>query len=599
MKRQAVSVPEDCCDLVMKGGITSGVVYPLAAVELSKSYRFRSIGGTSAGAIAAGAVAAAEYGRRRGSGTGFGGLADLPGWLRTNLSGLFQPTRRMRPIFNTVLFSTREGRVAKLLAPFCGFPLATILGLLPAAGLIGAFFFLEGALPLRIAALVIGAGLLLLGPCLAVIGSALVRLFGLRGCYYGICLGHDRGGDAPSPPLTRWLTTLINTLSGSDSDHPLTFGQLWDLPEADEGRGVDLRMITTNLSQGRPYTLPFENGEEFWFKPDELRDLLPEEVVAHMERHAEVRDGDPEFDGMLRMPPAAQMPVVVGVRMSLSFPVLLSAIPLYAMNEAPEVPSPVPERCWFSDGGITSNFPIHFFDAPVPRWPTFGINLMPLAPGRKISKDERENVWLPDTNQEGLHEAWVGWNERSRLGAITGFGAAIFRTAQNWIDNRQMRGAGFRDRIAHIRMSRTEGGMNLHMPEERVDALAERGRCAAEELRRRFAVSETPWSPPMGWDNQRWLRFRSYMALVERQGLSAVRATRTEPGGDSSVESVKAPPDGDETVYAWKTPEQRTLGTSAANALLAAFAEWEQSAERIFETGAPTPPTQAWSMPKI
>ena len=45
--------PEHECEIVMKGGITSGVVYPLAAVELSKSFRFVNIGGTSAGAIAA------------------------------------------------------------------------------------------------------------------------------------------------------------------------------------------------------------------------------------------------------------------------------------------------------------------------------------------------------------------------------------------------------------------------------------------------------------------------------------------------------------------------------------------------------------------
>jgi Patatin-like phospholipase len=39
------------CDLVMKGGITSGIVYPLAIVEIAKAFRLRSIGGTSAGAI--------------------------------------------------------------------------------------------------------------------------------------------------------------------------------------------------------------------------------------------------------------------------------------------------------------------------------------------------------------------------------------------------------------------------------------------------------------------------------------------------------------------------------------------------------------------
>lgn len=45
--------PSDECDIVMKGGVTSGIVYPSAILELARRYRFRSIGGTSAGAIAA------------------------------------------------------------------------------------------------------------------------------------------------------------------------------------------------------------------------------------------------------------------------------------------------------------------------------------------------------------------------------------------------------------------------------------------------------------------------------------------------------------------------------------------------------------------
>jgi len=50
------------CDLIMKGGITSGVVYPRAVLELHQDYDFRSIGGASAGAIAAAATAAAQLG---------------------------------------------------------------------------------------------------------------------------------------------------------------------------------------------------------------------------------------------------------------------------------------------------------------------------------------------------------------------------------------------------------------------------------------------------------------------------------------------------------------------------------------------------------
>ena len=52
------------CDLVLKGGAASGFVYSGTIVELAKTYRLQSIGGTSAGAGAAGVAAAAEYGRR-------------------------------------------------------------------------------------------------------------------------------------------------------------------------------------------------------------------------------------------------------------------------------------------------------------------------------------------------------------------------------------------------------------------------------------------------------------------------------------------------------------------------------------------------------
>jgi Patatin-like phospholipase len=54
------SNPTKLCDVVMKGGITSGVVYPKAISELARVYSFKNIGGASAGAIAAAAAAAAE-----------------------------------------------------------------------------------------------------------------------------------------------------------------------------------------------------------------------------------------------------------------------------------------------------------------------------------------------------------------------------------------------------------------------------------------------------------------------------------------------------------------------------------------------------------
>lgn len=97
MENEPLSTLE--CGLILKGGITSGVVYPGVVSELHKTYRFRNIGGTSAGAIAAAATGAAEVGRQTGKG-GFNKLETLPEWLgavgesgNTNLAALFSPDK--------------------------------------------------------------------------------------------------------------------------------------------------------------------------------------------------------------------------------------------------------------------------------------------------------------------------------------------------------------------------------------------------------------------------------------------------------------------------------------------------------------------------
>ena len=96
----------------MKGGITSGVVYPEAVVRLAKRYRFCGIGGTSAGAIAAVASAAAEHGRARRHGEK---LAEIPGQLDRSVDGdpfilsLFQPEARDQPLFNAAIAFQRGG----------------------------------------------------------------------------------------------------------------------------------------------------------------------------------------------------------------------------------------------------------------------------------------------------------------------------------------------------------------------------------------------------------------------------------------------------------------------------------------------------------
>ena len=116
------SAPTRECDIVMKGGITSGVVYPHAICELAQTYRFVQVGGTSAGAIAAAATAAAELGRAQG---GFRELAALPSWLGggRHLKELFQPEPATEGLFRMMIAALehkRSPRRCGCCSPDCG-----------------------------------------------------------------------------------------------------------------------------------------------------------------------------------------------------------------------------------------------------------------------------------------------------------------------------------------------------------------------------------------------------------------------------------------------------------------------------------------------
>jgi predicted acylesterase/phospholipase RssA len=104
--------PDRYCDLVMKGGITSGVVYPKVVEEVAKRFHLVGVAGTSAGAIAASLAAAAEYKRRKtGSFEGFTQLAGLGEELARpgRLLGLFTPDKGTRKLFELLLRMREKG----------------------------------------------------------------------------------------------------------------------------------------------------------------------------------------------------------------------------------------------------------------------------------------------------------------------------------------------------------------------------------------------------------------------------------------------------------------------------------------------------------
>ena len=284
------SQPTRLCDVVMKGGITSGVVYPHALCEIARTYRFVNVGGTSAGAIAAAAAAAAEHGRERG---GFAKLAALPDWVGAgeNLFRLFQPQPRTRPffrVFTAGLGHTGGGKWLRVgAAALRSFPLASLVGVVPGLALV-VLALVEGSGVLAVAAIVAGIVLALLGLALA-LGLRFAR--GLPAALaengFGLCSGLS-SDDAEFPALTPWLADLVDDLAAKDGDGPLTFGEL-------RSKGIELAVMTTNLTHRRPHRMPWEH-RELLFDPLEMRRLFPERVVAWMETHppavGEGREGE-------------------------------------------------------------------------------------------------------------------------------------------------------------------------------------------------------------------------------------------------------------------------------------------------------------------
>lgn len=656
------------CDLVMKGGITSGIVYPPLFDVLHKNgYRFRNVGGTSAGAIAAAVTAAAQVGGE----SGFAKLRDVTKWLGEdeNLLHLFKATGKTKPLFRTflaymehTLFGITVLRAFAALA--IGDPLLFIVGgLLGAllaflsAWLIGVdlnsllFTFKRASLWFYVTLIfwiIVGALIFSVGHIYLILTRAMPKKN-----FFGMCTGRSDNPKKFDPEvLIDWLNTHINDLAGKDTDPkaaPLTFGDLWRFspdmnPERPDDRNIDLRMVTSNLSQNQPYVLPFEKST-FIFKEADFRRLFPEGVINHLKdpRVQPTTQGFHLPKGFYFLPAAKDLPVIVATRMSLSFPVLLGMVPLYTISRGSskeemrfeiedgdekrpanivckrmvvrkwideqwaevseeemlrlvkiekaskilnlarkfagtdkeeakrledearkevgeeefarltkgEMAEPEQMRIdwevltedravelkphhmqinWFSDGGICSNFPIQFFDAWLPKRPTFGVNLTSqlskvVNTDGEVAKQkaEREAVRrnsayviqsksgygeraleLPDKNvflprpDSVLAPQWID------IDGIGPFFENIFNTAQNYRDNMLAMLPSYRERIVQIRLSDEEGGLNLNMPPQVIDRIFHRGQDAGTVLLTDFNFAQ-----------HQWVRFRVLMKEME------------------------------------------------------------------------------------
>ena len=558
------------CDAVFRGGITSGVIYPGAVAALARRYRLRSIGGGSAGAIAAGVAAAAEYGRtmaRRE--TAFAELAETAAEVSggkgslTSLTSLFRPWWFMWPVYR--LFLVAQQGLLKGLALFLALP---VLGALACGGWnawlgsgwqvwLGAGFHAFTASTL--------AMLLLLVVWVLVV---LPRAGG-----FGLCPGINPGlGRRQSADRLRrrgalmdWMHGTMQLLAGrtagqvlqgaqpAPQDQPLTMADLWG---GQAERQIDLRLTTTNLTQQLPHSFPFLEREmaELYFCAEELARIMPRDVVRWMVLKA--RPG-PETEllrrsgvkrRLYRLPEPQHLPVLFGVRLSLSFPGLLAAVPLWAASydeealaasrDTAELKPTRLVRCWFSDGGITSNFPISSFDSALPTWPTFGFDLRAATPEQAAAGPRDAAGLTPGQSPDPLvvlamhNDGGMPPRAISDIGhSLTAFLGAIVDTARNGRENELMLLPGYRDRIVHIAQREDEGGLNLSMPDATIKELSKRGETAARLLVERFdpaSALNQDGGFHMNGDNHYWVRYRALLAALEKL-LAELREGHRQP----------------------------------------------------------------------
>jgi predicted acylesterase/phospholipase RssA len=585
------------CDVVMKGGVTSGIVYPPAISELAKRFAFRNIGGTSIGAVAAGLAAAAELGRRKQIDGTFARLAAIPEELSASgaIVRLMAPDTSAKPVFaplSAALFEGREMRPAILLGIWrairhFGFNAGVIALAVPLA-----------ALAIRAAGWASGWGLwlfvvpLMLGVFAAVAalsyGSAFLAV--IRENRFGMISAH-RESDAGEERFIDWLGRQLQELSGLPKDTPLTFGHLADAPRRGEPipTGVpviNLELIGTNITHGSAYRIPFKKEETFYYDPAEWSSLFDADVLSWIERHpkADTPPAVNEKGVTLRALPAAEnFPVLVAARLSLGVPLLFTAVPVYNVDltrrnhrdfaEGKKLNGPLlAEQCWFVDGGLCANFPIHLFDAPIPRWPTFGINLKQPHPEYNT---EPEMVWLP-SNDEPYPAVWNRCDEKTPLAMLKWFVEALVSTATGWRDSLQTTMPGFRDRVVHISQRQNEGGFNLGMEPRIVERLACRGTVAGRKLRDDF-----------GWDLHVWIRLRSHLAAQEKCAVAFSRTFAKLKDISAAAAAALSRPPSAPPRYPWdKTKQDLALDAVDQLGKTFLFLEGQQDA---LQDGSPEP----------
>jgi len=142
-----------------------------------------------------------------------------------------------------------------------------------------------------------------------------------------------------------------------------------------------------------------------------------------------------------------------------------------------------------------------------------------------------------------------------------------------------------------------EGGMKLTMAPATISALTERGRCAAQRLVDAF--TRPPGDGAISWDNHRWVRLRSTLAVLEDMNRRTASGYADQPvvAGDRTYDALlDRGPDDPPRSYPL-TSAQRDLAHTQVDAILGLVREAGRSGCSL-APGAPEPAPEGRIVPR-
>jgi hypothetical protein len=344
--------------------------------------------------------------------------------------------------------------------------------------------------------------------------------------------GGSQAGDVPA--LMTWIADRIDDLAGvpaprdpmgddpatTPDRHALTFADLWlrrldRVPDDGETlwrasqdrehRAIDLTLLGSDLSRRMPYALPFSpQGQRLMFCHECLLDVAPGRVVRQLQQAAPDAAIEPwdavtcprhEDVALRQLPDPWDLPIALAVRISAALPGVLTPVPLYSRAMPTDVGAIGARTHWFCDGAVTAPLEVTFFDAPLPRWPTFG-----LTEGEPAST---LTAWRPASGLRGLLDAIAGSALRRGSTRAGADGDALGRVA----------GTGA---VSDVR------GRGPFLTQECILRLAERGHLAGTRLRETFTGPDGGLTGQTWTDRYRWIRLRT--ALRDSRELSRAMA---------------------------------------------------------------------------